>query len=249
MPRLDGAMQSLTIGKGGFAFTGARLERLEATDYTLVTIAVDVTGSVSGFEQELDNMLKEAVNACKKSARSDNLLVRIIYFSTSYAKGVLEVLGFTPLADVDPNTFPAIRPGGLTPLCDAVFSSVGATNAYAKTLHDNDYMANSIVFVITDGGDTNSTATLAMVKAEQKQAVASEQLESHISILIGVNTQFCGAELARFQTEAGMDQYVDAGDATPQKLAKLAQFVSKSVSSQSQALGTGGPSQNIAPTI
>ena len=42
---------------------------------------------------------------------------------------------------------------------------------------------------------------------------------------------------------------IDAGDATPAKLAKLAVFISTSISSQSQHLGTGGPSQQIAATI
>ena len=51
-----------------------------------------------------------------------------------------------------------------------------------------------------------------------------------------------------FATEAGM-KYLSAGDATNGKLAKLAEFVSQSVSSQSQSLGTGGPSQTIAATI
>ena len=46
-----------------------------------------------------------------------------------------------------------------------------------------------------------------------------------------------------------ISQYIDAGAATKGKLAKLADFVSQSVSSQSQALGTGGPSQNISATI
>ncbi len=48
-----------------------------------------------------------------------------------------------------------------------------------------------------------------------------------------------------FKDEAEIDQYVDAGDATPTKLAKLAEFVSQSISSQSQSLGSGGPSQNL----
>jgi hypothetical protein len=53
------------------------------------------------------------------------------------------------------------------------------------------------------------------------------------------------ASLERFQKEAGIDQFVDIGDATPQKLAKLANFVSQSISSQSQALGTGAASQQL----
>ena len=48
--------------------------------------------------------------------------------------------------------------------------------------------------------------------------------------------------LQGFTAQAGVDQYVDVADATPGTLAKLARFVSHSISSQSQSLGTGGPS-------
>ena len=47
------------------------------------------------------------------------------------------------------------------------------------------------------------------------------------------------------EVEAGLSQFVDAGDATPQRLAKLAQFVSQSISLQSRALGSGAPSQPL----
>ena len=70
-----------------------------------------------------------------------------------------------------------------------------------------------------------------------------------ISILIGINASDCARLLSEFQREAGMTQFIDAGDTTPPKLAKLAAFVSQSVSSQSAALGTGGPSKQIAATI
>ena len=88
-----------------------------------------------------------------------------------------------------------------------------------------------------------------MVKDEFVKARTGEKLESLISILVGINTANCSAELQEYQQKTGMDHYIDVGDATPRKLAKLAAFVSQSISSQSQALGTGGPSQNIAPTI
>ena len=117
------------IGKSGFSFKGARIARLGATEYTLVSIGVDETGSVNGFQDELRKMLEMALEACKKSPRSDNLLVRVIYFSTNYPNGVCEVHGFKPLAEINPADYPDIHPGGWTPLCDAVFSSVGAMNA------------------------------------------------------------------------------------------------------------------------
>ncbi len=251
MPKLNQqtSLAVQKIGGSNFTFSGARIDELGATEYTLVTIAVDETGSVIRFAKELRDMLVVAVESCKKSPRSDNLLVRVITFGDQYVNGVNEIHGFKPLADIDTGAYPAIRPGGMTPLSDAVYSSLGATNTYAKDLADNDFGVNAIVFVVTDGGENASVASMKMVKDEALRAVQSESLESLVSILIGINAQACSADLARFQQEAGLTSYIDAGEATKGKLAKLANFVSQSVSSQSQALGTGGPSQQIAAVI
>lgn len=250
MPRLiDEKMNTMAIGGSNFSFRGTRIEHLGATEYTLVTIAVDETGSVGGFAGELRNMLVTAVEACKKSPRSDNILIRVVTFSSTYKNGVNEVHGFRPLAEINAADYPELRPGGMTPLCDAVFSTIGATNAYGAKLMDDDFGVNGIAFVITDGGENASTATMAMVKKEAQKSVAGETLESMISVLVGINAADCLAALEQFRQDAGMTQFVDAKDATARKLAKLAEFVSRSVSSQSQALGTGGPSKAIAPTI
>ena len=252
MPRLmdqgDDAMQQHKLA-GNFAFTGTRLDKLGATEYTLATIAVDETGSTQGFEGPLKAMLEAAVNACKKSPRSDNLLLRVIYFSDKYQSGVKEVHGFKPLAEVDPTQYPKLNPGGMTPLCDAAYSAVGAMNKYGAELKDQDFDANGIAFFITDGGDNQSVATMNMVKKELALSVSGEMLESMVSVLIGVNAAQCLHLLQEFHQESGITQFIDAGDATPSKLAKLAAFIDQSISSQSQALGTGGPSQNISATI
>ena len=112
-----------------------------------------------------------------------------------------------------------------------------------------DFLANGIVFIITDGCDNASQSTPKMIKKQVNKAVKGEDIESLISILIGINAADCTHELEDFRQEAEIDQYIDAGKATKSKLAKLADFVSQSVSSQSQALGTGGPSQKISATI
>jgi len=246
---------SMTVGKVGtgvqaFQFSGARIERLGviATEFTLVTIAVDYTGSTKDFADELRKSLITAVESCKKSPRSANLLLRVILFSGSLQDGIEEIHGFKPLSEVDPNSYPRLNPGGMTPLFDAAFSAVGATNAYAKTLMDKEFNANGIVFVITDGDDNISRSTIAMVKMEMERGARGEEIESLIGVVVGINVATLRGRLEEFAKGTGM-QYIDAGEATKGKLAKLAQFVSQSVSSQSQALGTGGPSQNIAPTI
>jgi len=253
MPRLmdDNVMEVGQIGgMQGFAFSGVRTERLGATEYTLVTIAVDVTGSVIGFEDDLRESLVTAVEACQRSPRSDNLLLRVIKFSSMFNNGVDELHGFKPLAEIDArNDYGDMNPGGMTPLCDACYSAIGAMNAYGQKLVDDDFGVNAIAFVITDGGENASVATMKMVAQEAQKAVTGEIVESMVSVLIGVNASEYKYELEAFQREAGLTQYIDAGEATKGKLAKLADFVSQSVSSQSQALGTGGPSQNISATI
>jgi hypothetical protein len=244
-------MSQGVLGKG-FKYTGTRLEHLGATEYTLVTIAVDDTGSVSPFADQLLEMLKMSVLACKKSPRSDNIMVRVIRFSNKYAGNIDELHGFKPLSLIDPQTDYALSsPGGGTPLYDAAYSVLGATNAYAKNLVDQDFGVNAIVYIITDGGDTGSIATMKMVKDEASSSVSGEVLESMLSILVGINTArpHLLQLLQDFKNEAGLTHFIDAKDATPGNLAKLGQFVSRSVSSQSQALGTGGPSQNISQVV
>lgn len=242
-------MEEGKIPGGNFTFSGIRTEHLGASEYTLVTIAVDVTGTVSGFEKELRSCLMTAVDSCKKSPRSDNLLVRVILFSSSLNGGIEEIHGFKPLAEIDTNDYPQLNPGGGTPLYDAMYSAVGATNVYAKKLSDDEFLANAIVFIITDGDDNSSAMSPGAIKKEIEKGIKGEFLESMVSILIGVNATQYTTELETFKKKAGIDQFIDAGDATPSKLAKLASFVSQSVSSQSQSLGTGGPSQNISATI
>lgn len=251
MPRLNDTMENGKIGgMKGFGFSGIRTEHLGATEYTLVTIAIDVTGSVGGFEVELRRCLIAAVDACKKSPRSDNLLLRVILFSSIYQNGVEEIHGFVPLAGIDPQKdYPQLRTGGGTPLYDACYSAIGAMNAYGKKLVDDDFGVNAIAFVITDGDDNTSQATENMIKQEMVQAVSGEVLESMISVLIGINASSYQQELSNFQQNAGITQFIDAGAITTGKLAKLAAFVSQSVASQSQAMGTGGPSQNVSATI
>lgn len=250
MPRLfdDSNMETQQIAGSGFSFQGARLEHLGATEYTLVTIAIDVTGSVYEFADELRKMLVTAVEACQKSPRSDNLLVRVVLFSTDVG-GVQELHGFKPLSEINPADYPRFQPGGLTTLYDAAFSSIGAMIQYGADLMENDFLANGIVFVVTDGYDNASSSRPKMIAQEVKQARKEEKLESLMAILIGINAADCKDFLEDFQREAQLDDYIDAGDVTPGKLAKVADFVSHSVSSTSQALGTGGPSQEISATI
>ncbi len=253
MPRLgQDTMETGIIGRTGFGFTGTRIEHLSATSYTLATIIIDASGSVTHFAKQLDEMLRTVIEACKKSPRSDNILVRTLTFNTSYyqTNGINEIHGFKPLADIDVTVdYPQILPAGGTPLFDATFSAIGATTTYGKQLRDLDYTVNGIAFIVTDGMDTGGTATPTMIKNEMDKVVVGEELESMVSILIGINTTSARSYLDKFKDEAGLTTFIDAGNATSETIAKIGGFVAQSISSQSQSLGSGGPSQQIAAVI
>ena len=223
----------------GFTFSAVRPDALGAVEYTLVTLVLDKTGSVAGFQNDLFQIKSSVVNACKRSPRADYVLLRVVEFN-SY---VDEVHGFQPLADIDPTSYQVPHCSGSTALTDAIFSAATATNAYAKTLFDKDYLTNGLLIVVTDGDDNASRMRQDDVKKALQSAVQSEHLESMRSILVGVNAVQYAATLSNYASAVGFDQYEDIGNASASTLAKLAAFVSRSISTQSQALGTGGPSQ------
>lgn len=228
-------------GAGSFQFSAVKPELLGATEYTLVTMAIDRTGSVTDFADQLLDMVKTIVGACKKNPRAENLMLRLVTFATD----VTEVHGFIPINQINPDDYKGIQCRGNTALRDAIYSSVGATLTYAKNLMNQDFGVNGVVYVVTDGDDNASSMSAKQISNLLKKAVTGEDIESLITVLIGINTAQCSGYLFDLNSEAGLTQYVDVGDATKQRLAKLAGFVSKSISSQSQALGSGGPSQQL----
>jgi len=238
MPKM---MDDLPIIGGSFNFSAVRPEELCATEYTLVTIVVDISGSVHIFSAELLETVKTAINSCKKSPRAENLLIRLVTFN----KEIYEVHGFILLNDINVDDYQDLNCFNLTSLYDATYESIGATLSYSKNLISQDFDVNGIVFIITDGMDVSSTYTPSAVKDLMELAINGEEIESLITVLIGINASNCSSELNKFKNESNLTQYVDVGEATDQKLAKLAAFVSKSVNSQSQSLGTGGPSQQL----
>lgn len=229
MPRLlDNDMQTGAIpGLSGYQFSAVRTDRLGESEYTLVTLALDVSGSVAGFRDLLIDTVKKAIDACRKSPKSANILVRVTTFSTR----VDEIHGFKPLAEIDNTVYDGIRTYGQTALFDACASAIGAMTEYGRVLGKQDFGVNGILFVITDGDDNASTYTARTVKGMADDAVSGEVLEGFRSVLVGVNAANVKQYLEDFRIQGGLTEYLDAGDATPGNLAKLAAFVSRSVSS------------------
>lgn len=242
MPKFDGndELQKHNL-TGHYGFSAAKIDTLGASEYTLVSILVDESGSTASFIGDMEKCIKEIINSCKYSPRCDNLLLRICAFDDKFR----ELNGFKPLENVNADDYiGSLHPGGTTALFDSSFNVIEATNAYGKDLIKNDFSVNGIIFVITDGCDNVSKFTANNVKNELVNSLKQENLESLVSILIGVNVSdsSVSAALNDFHKVAGFTQYVEIENADSKTLAKLAEFVSKSISSQSQSLKSGGAS-------
>jgi len=244
MPVLTDNMTSQSIGGTNYGFSAARIDDLGASEYTLGVIVLDVSGSTGHMRPAMEGALKAIVEACRKNPRADNMMLRVVKF----ADQVQEVHGFKPLPDCSDSDYDGCLGGsGLTALFDACYTSIKSCTQYAQQLTDKDFDVNAAVFVVTDGGNNRGAATERMVKEALGEAVSSEALESMVSVLVGLNA---GGQLDQLlqavKTNCGFTQYVSIADATATQIAKLGDFISRSVSSQSQALGTGGRSQSLA---
>lgn len=247
MPRIgaDSDLETLTT-PSGFNFSAQRINTLGATEFTLASVCIDKSGSVSGWESRLETCVGEIVKACRLSPRADNMMVRI----TAFNDNIQEInQGFVVLNSVNPGDLVGtIHPGGGTALYDASIEAVESMMTYGSAMVKQDFSANGIVIVITDGENNGSVQTVNGVKTAIDQAVRGEILESMMSILVGVNVRgnkTISTALQRFKDDVGFTQYIEIENADERSLARLAQFVSKSISATSQALGSGGPSKSL----
>ncbi len=243
MPILnDASLEQVALPNSHYGYSATRLDELGATEYTVVTVACDVSGSTADFIFDMEAAVTRVVEACKSSPRADNLLLRLVAFDDTLS----ELHGFKLLENCNLADYGGVlRAGGSTALYDAAENAVSSTTDYGRRLLAGDFSANAILFVITDGMDNASRLPAGKVKEALARAVRSEALESVVSVLIGVNVRDPQAArfLRQFHQDAGFTQYVELDKADAQTLARLAEFVSRSISAQSIALGTGGPSQ------
>ncbi len=243
MPIIDktSKLSGHALAASNYGFSAIRIEDLGAAEYTLVTIVADVSPSTHGFRKAMEACLGEVLQACGASPRRHNLLVRLMAF----ASDVSELHGFRPLAECKAGDYDGVLRSlrGTTALFDATINGVEATAAYGEKLLSSGYDVNGIVIVLTDGMDNDSAGTMAECKKVFDEALATEKLESLVTILVGVNINDCAQYLGAFAKTVGFTQFVDMGQADAKSLTRLASFMSRSISSQSVSLGTGGPSQ------
>jgi len=234
---------SMFTTPNNFKYSAIETDSLKADGYTIVNILVDTTGSVWGMEKDIEGCIKKIVDSCRKHPRAEQLLIRVAYFDGD--NGIREAHGFTLISST-PVDYKIII-GGMTPLIDATLDCVETIEGHSKTLEAQEFSSNGVYFVITDGGENDSRIKDPTKILDTLKRIRKEEICATIKgFLIGLNDSGgTDVELQDFKEKAGFEEYISINNVTPGALAKLAQWVSQSISSTSQALNSGGPSQSI----
>lgn len=234
-------LQSFAVPGGRYGYTAANVQTLTSFENTLAVGLYDESGSTSRFALPMEACAKAIVKSLRYSPRADNLIYRQCHFGTNFR----EHHGFTPLAQLNESNYDGCyQPGGTTHLYDSSDRVIAELIDYAKQQSLQRYTCNGIIYMITDGCDYGSSLTQVSVMNRLAEAIACEELESLVTILIGVNDDpTIQADLKKYKEKAGFTSYVELKNADEKTLANLANFISHSISSQSQQLGSGGPSQ------
>lgn len=239
---LNAGLKQHTLAGSAYGFSGVRIDDLGASEYTLAVIAADTSTSVGPFVRHIEAAIGAVLQACGRSPRADNLLLRLLSFDDT----VTEVHGFRALAELDPAAYHnTLKAGGCTALFDAALNAVASATHYGEQLVRHAFGVNAIVFVITDGCDNRSRAGLAELAEAVGRARHAERLESLATVLIGVNLADATVKttLEQLAQSAGFTQFIALDQADARTLARVADFVSQCVSAQSACLGSGqGPS-------
>ena len=231
----DGTEENNNIeGAENLSFHSIPVGDLSSAEYTLVDIAIDHSGSIQGYEGDLMRMLQKCVQACKKTNRAENIMLRVTIFSGNV--GIRELHGYLPLNEISEDNYQPFTPDGGTPLYDATFSAIASMGQYGRQLRDQNLSCNGIAFIITDGEEGGSVeANPNMIRERISTIDMEEWLESLISIVIGVGS----ARIGSFAEASGLTHTLNMGQVNEAMLSDLAQVVSGSIVSQSQAMGTG----------
>lgn len=250
------ASQVITIPQTGMTFTAPPEEVFDESQYTIVAIVSDQSGSIYDARGDIFGMNEVIDGDLKKGSAKNTIVIRRTTFTK---KGnqlkIAESHGFLPVTAVDPQAhFPIIQGydnyGG-TPLADGVLNGILAAKTQAVNLVNNMAvpLVNLVIAVVTDGGETGSDASNADIKAAIEDILAEGDIESITTILVGVKCPVGSNDriaLEKFQRETGFTKFIPFDEMTPKTFGKVAHLISKSISTTSQALGTGGGSSYVS---
>jgi len=242
-------LQSYLVPGGTFGYTAIPVTNLQSFKNCIALSLFDESGSTRSFKRLMEAAMNKITLFLRNSPEADKIIWGHYQFDTE----LTEVMGLTPLREVPDDRFDGCwAGGGRTGLYHGECRMQEILRAYAAEQVAMRYVCNGILATLTDGlnyapaGDPGHDFTEAMVKEEFAKTVMCEDLESLVSILIGINPDKDVQKKLEAHAElVGYTRYLPVEKADEKTLSRIAGFLSQSIISQSQNVATGGPSQKI----
>ena len=207
---------------------GMDAEALGTADATLVSVVLDMSGSMEPHRKEVI----EAYNAMIRSLAGARAATSILV-STWAFEDVPRLLSSYESVEHKPRLTQAVyAPRGSTALHDAVLGAMTGLVAYGQRLWDEGVPTRRVLFVLSDGEDNASKATAGAVRSA---AAALARQEAYTLAYAG----FGSIDLASQARVIGFPHVVGAA-ATDSEIRRVFRQVSQSVLRVSQGSGASG---------
>jgi uncharacterized protein YegL len=154
----------------GLGCVGAQVDDLNTDDVTLLVVVLDKSASMYSVQQDVIDAFNQMTRALSDSKAADSILMSAWTFNNTPEL----LFGYTPIETVKDLNTTTYSPDGTTALYDATLNAFTGIVAYGQQLRDSGIRTRSIVCVITDGGDNDSTHTAAAVKTVSDDLLRQE---------------------------------------------------------------------------
>jgi len=205
---------------------GADVDALDATEATLVSVVLDMSGSMARHRRSVIEAYNAMLDALRAASAAENILVSTWTFADAprLLSGYQSV---TSAPRLDKSTY---DPNGLTALYDTLLGSMTGMVTYGQQLADNGVPSKRILFVLSDGHDTSSKASGLDVRTAAAALCAQE-------VYTLAYAAFGSGVAATLAGDVGFPSVISAR-ANASEMRRIFRQVSAGVMRVSQAAGT-----------
>lgn len=131
------------------------VEEIDSENINLIFLGIDQSGSMSLFDRDMKNSLKEFKNALINSKESDEILIARANFEDS-----INIGGYKKISEFDT----AFHAGGCTAMYDAITEGTEKLKEYRQFLKDQGVRVKAVFAIFSDGLDNSSFSNFSEAK-------------------------------------------------------------------------------------
>jgi len=208
----------------GYTITNFDPSNVQEDEIILMCVAMDISGSVQGFEKELNEAFSTFTEEMQKSHVAPRIMIKVLEFGEK----VYEKSGYVPISQLDPRAMHFKPRDGSTALFAGAKKALESTVEYREQLEKTGINVKVLIFVITDG-ENNVSSTRASEVASILDNLAKEErnIMAFDTILFGVGNN--ASSFTKAQQDMHFKHLAVVGQ-SGKEIRKMIGFISASVS-------------------